>query len=325
VNQWRRAVNVLFWTKWEARNTVKSSCLLEAATYAVKTCDYCGKANEDTLLFCAGCGTDLKESDEARMVSLTDSAEKNLPRTLNARIATIIFVVYVAVQVVGGALMTEVASAIAAAQGIHNPRQVKLILETLDPTGLILSFMLGGIVMVFTAFKLIPKQLKDTSPTGAAWVLGRWDAVRKGLVIGLIIGVCDQTFILVAKHFVAWRNLDPVTRMANTPGLPQAVWIVGAVLLAPFVEEMMFRGVLYGGYRKSFGPVWAAVSTTFIFVAIHFSYYIHAPSNAIGIIVVTLVMLWCRLHWNAIGPAIAVHIGYNFMAALVTVLWTWHR
>ena len=112
--------------------------------------------------------------------------------------------------------------------------------------------------------------------------------------------------------------------MGFRPGMPQVAWIVGGLFLTPLVEEMMYRGVLYGGYRKSFGPVWAAVTTTLIFVALHFSYYIHFPSNVICIIVLALVMLWCRLHWNAIGPAVAVHFGFNFTVAVCVVYWTWH-
>ena len=134
------------------------------------------------------------------------SSQKHLSRTLNASIATIIFLAYLSVPVFGGVLVAVIASAIAAVQGIHNPQQVDLISNTLEPTREILNLVLRGIVIVFMSFTLIPRHLKDISPTGAAWVPGRWDAVIKGLIIGLILGVCGQTFIVVAKHYVAYRN-----------------------------------------------------------------------------------------------------------------------
>jgi len=94
--------------------------------------------------------------------------------------------------------------------------------------------------------------------------------------------------------------------------------------MAPPLEEMLFRGVLYGGYRKSFGPVRAAVFTTLLFVALHFPYYIHFAPAIIGITGGALALLWCRLHWNAIGPAVAAHIGYNSIVAFTMIYWTWH-
>jgi len=276
------------------------------------------------MLFCAGCGTELNLPNETQTESLPKSMLKNRATGLNAGSATIILLAYMSTQIFCGYSMEVVASRIAAAQGIHNLQQVNSISDMLVPTAIVLSFVLGGIVIVLMSFALITKHLKDTSPIGAAWVTGRWEFVVKGLIIGLIIGACDQTFILIARHYVTYKDLDPLHRMAFTPGLPQIIWVVVAVLLAPPVEEMLFRGVLYGGYRKSFGPFWAAVSTTLLFVALHIPYYTHFLSNVIGIIGATLAALWCRLRWKAIGPAIGVHIGYNSMAALIIVCKTWH-
>ena len=249
------------------------------------------------MLFCAGCGTALSVSG-AKIESPPIPVPKRRSRVLNASSATFVLFIYLAVQFFCGFF----------ASGM---------------TMLILSATLSGLVMIFASITLIPKYLKDASPTGAAWVLGQWSAIIKGLVIGLIIGVCIQAFILISKHYVAYKSLDPLNQMAFTPGLRQWVTVVLLVLLIPPLEEMMFRGILYGGYRKSFGPVWAAVSTTLIFVAMHYPSYIHFPSHVIGIIALALATLWCRLRWNAIGPAIAVHLGYNSMLALFVVCWTW--
>lgn len=260
----------------------------------MKICDYCGKVNEEMMSFCAGCGTSLDVPEK-------NPSKKNLPRTLNAKTATIIFLAYVFAQIFWGIFTNNI-------------------------IGMVLSLLFGGIVMVAASYILIPKYLKDTSPTGAAWVLGSWNAILKGLLIGLVIGACDQTFILIAKHYVAYKNLDPVNQMAFRRGWSQLIFVVMAVFLAPPLEEMLFRGIFYGGYRKSFGPIWAGIFTTFVFVAIHLPEYVDFPSNAIAITVAALAMLWCRLHWKAIGPAIAVHAGYNFVLATFVICWTWwHR
>jgi hypothetical protein len=135
--------------------------------------------------------------------------------------------------------------------------------------------------------------------------------------------MCDEALPMIIRHHAAHKNLNPLHQMAFTLGLQQIIWVVVSVVIAPPLEEMLFRGILYGGYRKSFGPVWAAISTTLLFVACHFPYYIHDLLAVIGITVATLATLWCRLRWNAIGPAIAVHVGYNFVIAFCVVYWTW--
>jgi membrane protease YdiL (CAAX protease family) len=282
----------------------------------MKSCNYCGKANEDATLFCVGCGTAFDVPKQGSTPSI--SAQKNPPGTLNAKIATIILLAYLAVQLFCGAATGATANVIAAGYGIHNLRQIYAISDTLEPITMFLTYLLGGMVIIFVSFKLIPKYIKDTSPNGAAWVLGRWRTLVAALVIGLIVGACAR-FLYVLKPHATYNDLGPLTRMALTPGLPQNILVVVAVLLAPLVEEMLFRGVLYGGYRKSFGPSWAIVFTTLLFVIGHIPQYIHFPPGIIGAVIEALVALWCRLRWGAIGPAIAVHVGFNFISALIVI------
>ena len=84
----------------------------------------------------------------------------------------------------------------------------------------------------------------------------------------------------------------------------------------------MFRGILYGGYRKSLGAAAAAALTTFIFVLLHITELVHEPLATFAIGGLALLALWRRLCSNAIGPAIAVHVGYNSAIALAVVFST---
>lgn len=185
--------------------------------------------------------------------------------------------------------------------------------------------IVGIIVMVSVALILVPEDLGKTGPTGSAWAFGEWDGIIKGLVIGSFLGlgnllverVYDHYFIqkILPSHDYNWGFI--------TPGVQQLATITTAVFLGPVSEEMMFRGVLYGGIRRSWGPLSAATITTGIFVAMHFPYYIYAPLKIVPVILTTLAFLWCRLKWNAVGPAIAAHGGCNLVAVVVpSVHWT---
>lgn len=201
----------------------------------MRICDYCGKANEDTLQFCAGCGTTLKASLEDRSESSSTPISKSRPQMLNAGSATIILLAYLISSVLFELLLPTAPSNIS--------------------VGLVLDPLVGGFVMILVSSVLVPTHLKDNSCTGAAWVLGRWATIATGLIIGLIIGVGDEILVMSVKHHAAYKSLKPIVQASLTPGFPQILWVVATVLIGPPIEEMMFRGVLYGGYCKSFGPM----------------------------------------------------------------------
>jgi membrane protease YdiL (CAAX protease family) len=68
------------------------------------------------------------------------------------------------------------------------------------------------------------------------------------------------------------------------------------------------------------GAVAAAALTTIIFVSLHFTELIYQPLAVFAIGGLALGALVLRLRSNAIGPAIAVHFGYNATIAILTIL-----
>jgi membrane protease YdiL (CAAX protease family) len=195
-----------------------------------------------------------------------------------------------------------------------------------DRVGPLTDFLcpiVGIVVMVPAALVLVPEDLRKTVPTGPAWAFGGWEGVMNGLVIGSFLGL-GSLVLDRAYHPYSTPAFQKIEPGLITPGVQQLATIAAIVFLGPLSEEMMFRGVLYGGCRRSLGPLSAATITTGIFVAMHFPYYIYAPYNIVLFIVASLAFLWCRLKWNAIGPATAAHGGCNLVAAVVpSVHWTW--
>ncbi|HEV2395155.1 MAG TPA: CPBP family glutamic-type intramembrane protease [Verrucomicrobiae bacterium] len=61
----------------------------------------------------------------------------------------------------------------------------------------------------------------------------------------------------------------------------------------------------------------AATLTTVIFCLRHLTEVIHYPAAAIGIGTMALAALWFRLRSAAIGPAVATHLGYNGLLAIL--------
>jgi membrane protease YdiL (CAAX protease family) len=275
----------------------------------MKCCDYCGKENADALLCCAECGTDL-----TLPVLVPPLIPR--PRVLNAKYATIILLIFLAAQLIGACFGVLLAAVIAPLGNIDSHGTAAL--RTTLPYFLLAAQLSSAITLVWIS-KRLGFPLKDTSPTGAAWVWGRWRDVAEGLMIGVLVYFVGHILFSVSSLLNPhYPQMDYWRRMSMNSGFTQIAWAVSALLFAPPIEELLFRGVLYGGYRKSFGPVGAAVITTFVFVLLHF---LDRPVEALCIGGVALTALWLRLRSRAIGPAIGCHFAYNAMVVMTTFWW----
>jgi len=287
---------------------------INAANSQMKKCDYCGKENEAALSFCHSCGTSLVEQEEKLPAVPGTRGEE-----LKGWPAFVILLVYIASQTFVSGIAGGIGLAIAAAHGhdLHTAAEIKRVLQDLMPVLVVSALLGGGAGMFVMALVLVPRWLRDTSPTGAAWVRGSWNDVSKGLALGMIVGFASWAFITyLSKTYGAPRSLGPIARMVATPGSGLAVWAICLLTIAPMVEEPLFRGLFYGGLRKSLGPVPAGTISTAAFILLHGSEIIHFTPATLPLALLSVCALWMRLRFMAIGPPIAVHFGYNAILVL---------
>jgi membrane protease YdiL (CAAX protease family) len=89
--------------------------------------------------------------------------------------------------------------------------------------------------------------------------------------------------------------------------------------LAPLLEEVFFRGMLYPLMRRAFGLTAAIVLTAAAFAAIHGAQLGYAWGPILSIFVVGLVFTFTRERVNSVAASFLMHCGYN--SALFTALW----
>ena len=111
--------------------------------------------------------------------------------------------------------------------------------------------------------------------------------------LGAVLGVGDASWVLHAPARFAW-----------------------VVLAYPLVEELAFRGTIQPlllrhalGRRQLGGISLANVLTSLAFAAVHL--FQHAPVWAAAVFIPSLVFGYVRERFNAVAPAIALHIFYN--------------
>ena len=234
---------------------------------------------------------------------------------LRAGMATLILLAFIGGQFFVGLLGGVIAGSISGFGG----GSLDSNLETIMPWTIVGCSVAGGVAMVSVAFFTVRSELTNAEATGAAWSLGSLKQGAFGFVIGLLISLCYVCFTIIFGPETDPDSVGPLAKMSLTPGIPQYLWILATLVLAPPIEELLFRGILYGGFRKSFGAIWAAVLSSAIFVLLHATEFVYCWPAVFGIAGFAAAALWMRLRSKAIGPAIAAHFAFNLIIAIVVV------
>ncbi len=167
-----------------------------------------------------------------------------------------------------------------------------------------------------------------------------WRLRFKPIDIGIGLGVAIGVLIVVTIIGAVLTTLvseDTVEASENTSFLSDAegspwLWVLifGAVIGAPVVEEIFFRGLTMRAIEKRFwtrgeGPakILAIIGSTIIFVIPHWTGAGLAPTLILFVTigVVGAVLGAVAMHFDRLGPAIVAHMVFNAVgvtAALAT-------
>lgn len=102
-----------------------------------------------------------------------------------------------------------------------------------------------------------------------------------------------------------------------------AMTAVSLVVLPPLVEELVFRGFIYGGLRRALPFFWAALITSLLFAAGHLELGMGTPIlwiAGIDTFCLSLVMCFVREKTGSIWPTILMHFIKNGIAFMFLYL-----
>ena len=199
--------------------------------------------------------------------------------------------------------------------GSHASRSDQLCQEA---SGLIIALCLvaAWVTVLILSVRWFGSHLRDRSRNGAAWFPGRLRYVGVGFLVGAVLG-CGHLGLTAWLSPTQATGMGPVTEMATKPGLDRSLWVLMGLLVAPPVEELFFRGVVYGGFHRSWGPIWAAVVTTGVFVGLHLGEIWYFWPAALSLMAVASGTLALRLRTQAMGAPVAAHLAFNAVLAVV--------
>jgi membrane protease YdiL (CAAX protease family) len=140
----------------------------------------------------------------------------------------------------------------------------------------------------------------------------RWTDLSWGL-IGMVVYVAlAQLALNIIVALVPTFNVTEAQDVGFTVvfGWERMLAFTVLVIVAPVVEELLFRGFLYGHLRKLHAPVWLSV----LFVSAVFG-FVHGQWNlAVDVFILGVVAALLREKTGTIWPGVVIHMMKNAVA-----------
>ena len=130
-------------------------------------------------------------------------------------------------------------------------------------------------------------------------------------LLSWVINIAYAAFLY--QHGMTPPSTDVYTKLlGHSTGVTLLLNLLLAGVLAPLIEETLFRGLIFGSLRKYCGKWTAAVISAAIFSGLHFQLYGFIPRFILGI---ALVYLFDK--YKSLYPSMALHSLNNIIATLL--------
>lgn len=120
--------------------------------------------------------------------------------------------------------------------------------------------------------------------------------------------------ILVSSFFPESEN--ELTRILKSSRAAVIVVAIIATFSAPFVEELVYRGVLYSALQRSAGVPAAVAIVTIMFASVHAFQYYETPSILFLLTILSLILTLMRTISGNLLPCIIFHTIVNGVQSL---------
>jgi uncharacterized protein len=179
------------------------------------------------------------------------------------------------------------------------------------PTFLVAALATQGPMLLVVYFRLVAPGVMSWEDLGLK-LLPAERVLRIGLQTGIAgLGLTLALDAGLSRIGLRQNQLDQF-RFIRGASLPSfALVLLVAVVVAPCVEELFFRGFLFGTYREH-KPLWMAyAASSLIFALLHLDPNAMNPSQmvalAIGIFTLGLLLAWTYQRSGSLLPGILAH------------------
>jgi membrane protease YdiL (CAAX protease family) len=145
-------------------------------------------------------------------------------------------------------------------------------------------------------------------PRGLSW----WQSV--GLGVALFIAATTLAKLLGAE------KPTQLEQLINSSLATRYAIAALAVFTAPFVEEFIYRGVLYSALRRAIGINAAVIFVLGLFTLIHVPQYWPNLGVISAVALLSIVLTIVRAYSGRLLPCIVIHMSFNAVQAMLLVI-----
>jgi membrane protease YdiL (CAAX protease family) len=144
-----------------------------------------------------------------------------------------------------------------------------------------------------------------------------------GILEGAALVVIGGVLFIAGTVLASFLSHDTPTQLEqliNSSVAARYTIAALAVFTAPFVEEFMYRGVLYSALQRTIGVKLAVVFVLALFTVIHVPQYWPNVGVISAVALLSIVLTIVRAYSGRLLPCVIIHMSFNAVQALILVL-----
>lgn len=252
------------------------------------------------------------------MTAMNPHANAQLPPSLFSALGIIVF--YFALQAFGSLLMAAIAAVATGfvhhGQGINAGIGVMLARPGAQALLVICTLFIAGASTLLLVQRRWPLWWSQAQPPGLGVVAtARRSFFAYAVVIGLATPIVGGWFTALFAHgHAVSQQIQQIG--GDTPlslRLPLALVVA---TLGPFVEELLFRGLLLSSLLQRYRTGWSIAVTSLLFALVHLPGLDWQWFALPDLILLACLLAWLRLRSASIWPAVLAHSCNNLLAVV---------
>jgi len=172
--------------------------------------------------------------------------------------------------------------------------------------------LVGFFAMPVAIFFILWRMKKRKIPLSD---LGSLEIQRKPLFLSIFL---LAAFLLLEEFYFYVLGIEmPESFIEFMLAEPILLGFISVVVVAPIIEEFLFRGFLYSQLRRSFLRDWGAIAvSSLVWTAIHFQYEV---GILFFLFLFGLFLGYFRIKYNSLLIPVALHALNNLIAFILTI------
>lgn len=202
---------------------------------------------------------------------------------------------------------------------------IKTLLGRPDISTLLVAVALCGAAatMLWLVRLRWPVLWRLAQPPGFGWPA---PSNRMFYVYALGAGIVLPVLGGYLTHFLAQGHPVPQDiKLLSAHASPayKALLAMLAIVVAPLIEELLFRGVLLSAWLRRLPVAWAVAATATLFALVHLPDLKYLWYGLPNLAMLGVAFAWLRLKSGSLWPAVVAH-GMNNLVSLLGVLFAAH-